>query len=266
MAKFALGHREDPSHGLRRVIAELCQTAIADLEELPPEEAVHILRTSIKKIRSIVKMTRARDRTKAKAISEYLQTVASLAAPSRDLYVKIRVLNKLKGGISRPLELELCNDLEKQLQVQLEILNAASIKVRLPSSLQIALGEVRKWSYSKLRQKNLKRAWKRAKAKTVKAGKTAADCPSIENFHHWRKRAKSLWYMTELIQGVIIPSKKKLICRLKKLSKHLGNAHDLALLEQSVEGIPSNAAKRVRNRILEKRRKLQKKSFRFVDL
>lgn len=266
MAKFALVHRENPSHGLRRVIAELCHKAIADLEELPSEGAVHILRTSIKKIRSILKMTRARHRAEVKAISEYFQTVASLAAPARDRYVKIRVLNKLKADISRPLELELCNDLEKQLQVQLEILNAGSIKEQLPSSLQIALGEVRKWSYAKLRKKDLKRAWKRAKVKAVKAGKTAADCPSIESFHHWRKRAKSLWYMTELIQGVIIPSKKKLICRLKKLSKHLGNAHDLALLEPSLEGNPSNAAKRVRNRIFEKRRKLQKKSLRLVNL
>jgi CHAD domain-containing protein len=66
----------------------------------------------------------------------------------------------------------------------------------------------------------------------------AAENSSVENFHEWRKQAKWLWLQLQLLGAAWKRSEKKLIDRTHKLSKVLGENHDLAVLRETLAADP----------------------------
>jgi CHAD domain-containing protein len=66
----------------------------------------------------------------------------------------------------------------------------------------------------------------------------AAANSSVENLHEWRKQAKYLWLHLQLLERAWMGSQKKLIDQTHKLSRFLGEDHDLAFLRQSLAADP----------------------------
>ena len=66
----------------------------------------------------------------------------------------------------------------------------------------------------------------------------AAENSSAENLHEWRKQAKYLWLQLQLLGTAWTRSEKKLIDRSHKLSKVLGENHDLAVLRETLAADP----------------------------
>jgi CHAD domain-containing protein len=66
----------------------------------------------------------------------------------------------------------------------------------------------------------------------------AAENSSVENLHEWRKQAKYLWLQMQLLGAAWTRSEKKLIDRSHKLSKVLGENHDLAVLRETLAADP----------------------------
>ena len=67
-------------------------------------------------------------------------------------------------------------------------------------------------------------------ARGRRAARVAKDDPSIENLHELRKRAKDLWYATQLLRASSPQRMKKLGRRAHRLSDLLGDDHDLSVL------------------------------------
>jgi CHAD domain-containing protein len=66
----------------------------------------------------------------------------------------------------------------------------------------------------------------------------AAENSSVENLHEWRKQAKWLWLQLQLLGAAWKHSEKKLIDRTHKLSRVLGENHDLAVLRETLAADP----------------------------
>jgi CHAD domain-containing protein len=78
--------------------------------------------------------------------------------------------------------------------------------------------------------------------RTYRDGRAAlARKPTTENLHEWRKRVKDLWYQARLLEeswpGVMQAQAKE----AKKLSKILGEDHDLAVLAETLRADPELA-------------------------
>jgi hypothetical protein len=58
----------------------------------------------------------------------------------------------------------------------------------------------------------------------------AAEEPSTENLHEWRKRVKDLWHAEQILRTASPKKMEKLAKRTHKLSDLLGDDHDLAEL------------------------------------
>jgi CHAD domain-containing protein len=65
--------------------------------------------------------------------------------------------------------------------------------------------------------------------------RAAADEPSDERLHEWRKRAKDFWHSVQILRPAAPKRMKKLANRAHRLSDLLGDDHDLALLRAQVE-------------------------------
>jgi CHAD domain-containing protein len=66
----------------------------------------------------------------------------------------------------------------------------------------------------------------------------AAENSSVENLHECRKQAKHLWLQLQLLDAAWTGSEKKLIDRTHKLSRALGEDHDLAVLRETFAADP----------------------------
>lgn len=72
----------------------------------------------------------------------------------------------------------------------------------------------------------------------VVAPARAAEEPSVENLHEWRKQAKYLWHQLQLLEPAWISREKDLADRAHELSRLLGEDHDLAVLRDVLTADP----------------------------
>jgi len=66
----------------------------------------------------------------------------------------------------------------------------------------------------------------------------AAENPSMENLHEWRKQAKYLWHHLQLLEATWTDGQKQLAEQTHKLSTLLGEDHDLAVLRETLAADP----------------------------
>jgi CHAD domain-containing protein len=94
----------------------------------------------------------------------------------------------------------------------------------------------------------------------------AAENSSVENLHNWRKQAKYLWLQLQLLGAAWTGGGKKLIDRTHKLSRVLGEDHDLAVLRETLAADPAaygghRVLKRVFVVIDHRRQELERRAF-----
>src|SRR5262249_53251238 len=93
----------------------------------------------------------------------------------------------------------------------------------------------------------VRRAWKRA-----------LQDPTVENLHTWRKRAKDLRYIVELLEPAWPEVIQSLGREIESLEKALGEDHDLAMLPAHVTGDslrPSEADRELVTALVDVRRR-----------
>ena len=82
-----------------------------------------------------------------------------------------------------------------------------------------------------------------AGGRTAMRAAFGVDDPDDEAFHAWRKRAKDLWYQSQLLQGAspeLIGAQETL---LAQLGDQLGEDHDLAVLQAAASASPALQAR-----------------------
>jgi len=67
---------------------------------------------------------------------------------------------------------------------------------------------------------------------------SAAENSSVANLHEWRKQAKYLWHLLQLLDAAWTDSEKELVDRTHKLATLLGEDHDLAVLRETLAADP----------------------------
>jgi CHAD domain-containing protein len=65
--------------------------------------------------------------------------------------------------------------------------------------------------------------------------------PTVENLHEWRKQVKYLWHQLQILRPVAPTSLDERAEHAHQLGELLGKDHDLAVLHQTVSGLPQAA-------------------------
>jgi len=60
--------------------------------------------------------------------------------------------------------------------------------------------------------------------------------PSVENLHDWRKQVKYLWHQLQMLEPLRPRKIGEVADQMHKLSDHLGDDHDLAVLRERMQG------------------------------
>jgi len=263
-----------PMHTVRRVLVKQLDKAIAGLQGRSRfNRAVHEVRREIKRARATLRLLRegigddAYHRENA-----LMRDAARPLTPVRDAKVLPETLRRLDPGTGakRNTFVQHLHRVlgEEQRDIQLRLrpqdLTAAAAVLRAIKRRLEAVPEAR------LNQAALSAGLERAYRSGRKAFVRVRHRPTDECLHEWRKQTK---YFANQLEIVLPLSPKRLAKSYKsslRLAEHLGNDHDLALLNGKIfqHATGANAASRndaveeLISRLARQRKELQRNAYR----
>jgi CHAD domain-containing protein len=229
---FRFKKSESPAKALRRVCRERVGVALDCLRKPGHPAAVHGARKEIKKLRALFRLVRGEISvgTYRKGVRALRAAADSLAA-TRDARVMLKAFEKLTGppaGRYANIEKALKKHAQKEARrfrkndsvtlaekmLRKTGRRMGGLKIKLTGWTAIAPG--------------LKQSYERGQAACRLARKKAAP----KNFHDWRRHVKDIWFYFCLLRPICPAATQSSADDLERLALHLGEDHDLFLLQE----------------------------------
>lgn len=240
--------RRWPTSRLQRLTLEQLDLAIELLEgraDTPPQRSVHETRKALKRARALVRLQR--DSLGAKRCereSKALRKAARRLAGARDSEVMVEALDRLvkhhpkrlahSPGV-RELRMRLAAERERSGTQTDEGARARESAI---AELRAARERLARWEPRASDRKTARVGLRRLYRQGRRRGRRARRVQSSLALHQWRKRAKDLRYVTEMLHDEAAKRKRKRLQRIARradrLGETLGEEHDLALLAEQV--------------------------------
>jgi CHAD domain-containing protein len=234
MAYRILEH-EAVKDAIRRIAEDLVSKVSSQVDDdaLSADRRVHRVRTTCKRMRALLRMTRPalRESTYRRENARY-RDLARLAGSARDARVALDTFDALVGD--EPDELARAAGLRARLDEHLRAVGAPSDPFVALTEIRPALAEA--WTALrdlKLRGKGFELigpGYIRTYQLGLKAQERAYERPSAELFHEWRKQAKYGLYQTQLLRDVWPKVMRERRRAFAELGEDLGTEHDLYVL------------------------------------
>ncbi|HWB58011.1 MAG TPA: CHAD domain-containing protein [Chthoniobacteraceae bacterium] len=251
--------------GFRPALRRQLSRAIKELDissRMPAGTRIHSARRRVKKVRSALRLLEAASFHGVTRVDhELLRDAAAQVAGSRNAEANLMALGRLCDETG-------CDNLRFSktfARLELEKSDAergiGDAMHRAVTLLKGSLSRIDAWDDSPIAWKKIARGVGRFYKSGRAAFRKAADDPSMENLHRWRKRTKDLLNGLKLA-GDTLPKPVRRIARdAKKLSALLGADHDLAMLRLSLAGSGAGRETHVLGKLIDaRRRKLQRKA------
>jgi CHAD domain-containing protein len=229
--------------GMRRIARGQLDEGIEELEGQPNrklDESVHETRKRLKRLRASLRLERfaVGDDTYRQENAAFRDAGKRLSAP-RDARVLIETLD----GLCERFGDELPPDHMRLLRNRLKRAHQRAVSKlrRDPETLDAVRAELDEarirsasWTYESDGFEALRPGLQRIYARGRSSMRAAADEPTDEHLHEWRKRAKDLWHALQIVRPADPKRMKKRAKRAHDLSDLLGDDHDLAVMREHV--------------------------------
>lgn len=247
--------------GIARVARGRMSHAIDELEQGDDlDKGVHEARKDLKKIRSVLRLTRAelgedaygRENARFRDLGRRLSGV-------RDAKAMIEALDKLaEAGLHSSTVERLRRELDGHKE-SLDGGDTQSVRAAV-SELESARADTEEWPLKRDSWRTLESGLRRAYRRGRRAMRQAEDNRTPESLHEWRKRVKDLWYDLTLLQEAWPAVLRSEADEAHELSDRLGDDHDLAVLWEfaAARGLDSQ---RLHGAIEQQREQLQRDAF-----
>jgi CHAD domain-containing protein len=236
-------HPDEPvPDEVRRCAREQLDRAIDELSARTsddPVEAVHDARKALKKARSLLRLSRgaldAQDRRRENAA---IRAAGRALSSARDAEVMLEATDDLADRFAGRVPQATFDAIRRHLEVARDParqqLLESGLTGQVADDLKAVRGRIEELSLRHEGWKALEPGLERSYARGRAALREARKHPTAENLHDWRKRTKDLWYHLRVLKAIapgIIGGAAK---DADKLSKLLGDDHDLAVLHETL--------------------------------
>lgn len=240
---YRLEPDESVAEGLRRCSREQLDRAIHELTagvHDEPVEAVHDARKALKKARSLLRLGRGAlgsdERRRANAA---LRDAGRKLSAARDAEVMLEAADELAdrfaGRVPGPSFDAIRRHLVAERDPARRRLLESGLTAQVADELKVVRSRIDEWTVTRGGWKALEPGLRRSYARGRAGLDQARSHPTVENLHEWRKRTKDLWYHLRLLKpfapGIVGGAAKD----ADRLSKLLGDDHDLAVLHKTLE-------------------------------
>jgi CHAD domain-containing protein len=245
---YRLDTDEDLTTGLRRCAREQLEKALERLDSETAEDpvsAVHDARKAIKRERSLLRLSRAamklrqrqRENARLRAIAHQLGRAREADALLDALQgIDDRYAGQLPEATIMAVRQRLGHDRDRARTELLEV----EIPQRVADDLRAAVARVEDWKLRDAGWSTLSSGLEREYRRGRQAMKRAAQAPTPERMHAWRKRSKDLWYHLRLLEQLSPGAVQGQAKDAHRLADQLGDLHDQALLEAAVRDIQAD--------------------------
>ena len=227
----------DPPGLFRAAALRLLDDAQAQLDPADPAKSAHEVRKRIKETRTILRLLRSGPGDGTRDLHDQLRSIAHELAPLREsaaLRDSADTLCKLAAELddAQPIVDKLAEHLTSSpdspvftdLQARLAAAASDLLAMQLPTRKQVRRQAVRLYA------KGRKLMHKAATSRSLRP----RGHDDAEQWHDWRKRAKDLRYLLELLRDRSPTFAGGLAAAAKSLTDALGDEHDLAELEHEI--------------------------------
>jgi CHAD domain-containing protein len=240
---YRLERGEFVPDGMRRIARGQLDQGIEELDGQPNrklDEAVHETRKRLKRLRAALRLERfaVGDETYRRENATFRDLGKRLSAP-RDAMVKIETLDALSERFSDELPPDQTGPVRDRLE---QSHKRAVAKLRrdratldaVRAEFEQARVRSASWKYDSEGFEALSPGLQRIYRRGRRSMRAAADEPSDEHLHGWRKRAKDLWHALQILRPAAPKRMKAPAKRAHRLSDLLGEDHDLAVLREHI--------------------------------
>lgn len=256
---------EAGTKGVGRIVDREARKALRDIGAVPQprDTAVHDARKRIKRARAALRLIREPlGERRFQRENTVLRDAARPLSEIRDAKILVEAFDGLVGTSARRRNNGLHTVREMLIANQARVRRRVYRRKDPLESTADALRSVRKrahrWPVGRHGWSALGPGVRRVYRAGRKVFAEARRSPSDERLHEWRKQAKYLWHQIEMMEPIAPAQLHRLGRQLHRLSDHLGNDHDLAILKQRLARararVPRTAVEAV-SRLIERRRK-----------
>ena len=231
---FQFKKSETPEKAVRRVCREHLGRARARLRHPDHPAAIHGVRKEIKKLRSVLRLIREEiGRTIYCKSIKSLRQAASQFAASRDARVMCQAFRELSAGRAGQfprIGAALANHARREAR-HFRRGNSAMLAKRLllKTDRRVEDLKIKAVGWAAI-ESGLRESYRRGRAVQERVQRQ----PLPEYFHRWRKHVKDLWYYFRLLKPAWPAEVRSLMDELDRLGEHLGDDHDLTLLQEFI--------------------------------
>ncbi len=261
--------------GIKRIAYEQIDEALNYLQGADGEhfdDAVHGTRKCLKKLRGLLRLVRKEIGEETfKRENVCFRDAGRLLSDMRDKRVMIDVFDEViaalnVGGVDHTF-IEIREDLQadyestrRRVVEEQEALQKAAVMLQ-SARLRVQEWPIEQHSFDCI-SGGLRKVYKRGRNRLA----DAAENPTAEAFHEWRKRVKYLWYSIRILQPLWPELLDQMSEEIHDLGDSLGDEHDLAELRKVFAGRPHHYADKadklnILNHIERRRLALQEQAF-----
>ena len=234
---FRLKRSESVARGVKRLARKELKSAIEALTPGRParrDEGVHDGRKSIKKTRALLELARPELGRQYRQQKRRLRSAAHPLSQERDAKILLETFETVHAHHRAALSPTAWTALRRLLErpaaeSALRVVNRETISCTID-----ALGRVRsdsrRWTRKADGFRALRSALKRSFTRARKAWRCARTDPTPANLHRWRKRVKTHWYQTRLVEPAAPGRLSPYLASLHELETWLGDHHNLVVL------------------------------------
>jgi CHAD domain-containing protein len=246
---FYLFRNEPIAPGLRRIAREQILIGLRDSEDTTAagSRGVHSLRIRCKKLRGLLRLPQPLMGDSFELEDQRIREAAKRLAQNRDRQVIARTIALFGGSVPEP-------ETEQTRVSQQDIEESRRI-------LQGCLAAIDDWPLDLHGFYDIAPGFADTYRKCLDAWRNVLALQSDQNFHKLRKWEKYHWYHIRILERLNKPVLRKRRKRLRKLQLALGDAHDLAVLQDFL-GQQRNTDQQMLKKVMERKAGLYAKALR----
>jgi CHAD domain-containing protein len=240
---YQLQVSEDLRDAMRRIATERVDYAIEQLGKTKGDrdKQIHEARKSFKQIRAVLRLIRGTlDKDVYSLENETYRDAGRILGPLRDAFVRIETLDESLEAIDNPEASAAASFLRENLQARYNEAHQSLVEDRtigneVIDTLKTARERIPQWELNDEGFDLLAPGLQKIYRQGVGAMHAASDDEfSAEAYHEWRKRVKYLWNQMRVLESLNPPMLSPLVEKLDNLGDLLGDANDLAVLQEDL--------------------------------
>lgn len=225
--------------GFRRIALDQIDRALAESadEDLPIAERIHQVRKRCKKLRGLIRLVRPGFPSYSEE-NAALRDAARPLSDLRDAAALVETCDRIRSRFADHLAGDAFADLREALTAEARDREAAGdVAGRLARArrdLRAARDRAERWRVEGAGPKIVAGGLRKTYGRAASAMAAAAETPTGERLHEWRKRVKYHWYHLRLLKR-IAPMIEAQIAPAGRLADDLGDHHDLVVMATTLE-------------------------------